>query len=183
MTPSWTCVTRIVVRGERPRAKSRAVPVTVVSESPVVRIGTIDSLLVSVWHDSSNLDALEKLAVAQQALIDQHKTVSILMVFTGAPKNAPPGVRERGDELAQRFKSHVRSNVVLVLARGFSGIVIRTFLAAFSLVNPIPMESASTLEDAVKKLQAAAGQTPELRGNVRLIEELQAFIDVPPPRF
>lgn len=157
-------------------------PVSIVSESPVVRIGTIDSLLVSVWHDSSTLDALEQLARAQQALIDAHKSVSVLMVFTGAPKNAPPGVKERGDELAQRFKSHVRANVVLVLARGFSGIVVRTFLAAFSLVNPIPMESASTLEDAVKKLQSANGQSAELRGNVHLIEELRAFIEVPAPR-
>lgn len=158
-------------------------PVTVVSESPVVRIGSLDSLLISVWHDSSSLEALEQLAAAQQTLVDRHKQVSILMVFTGAPKSAPPGVKERGDELAQRFKSYVRANVVLVLARGFSGIVVRTFLAAFSLVNPIPMESASTLEDAVKKLQSATGQTPELRGNVRLAEELKAFIDVPAPRF
>ncbi|MGV3625595.1 MAG: hypothetical protein ACO1OB_32590 [Archangium sp.] len=157
-------------------------PVSVVAESPVVRIGRIDSLLVSVWHGSSTLESLELLEKAQQALVDEHQQVSLLMVFTGAPKNAAPGVKERGDELARHFQPFVRTNVVLVLARGFSAIVVRTFLAAFSLVSPIAMESASTLDDAVKKLQAAKGQSPELRGHTRLVEELQAFIDVPPPR-
>lgn len=157
--------------------------ITVVFESPIVRIGTIDSLMVSVWHDSSTVESLEQLATAQQALIDAHQQVSILMVFTGAPKNAAPGVKELGDELARRFQAHVRCNVVLVLARGLSGIVVRTFLAGFSLVSPIPMESASSLEDAARRLQAASGQTAGLRGNVHLVEQLRAFVETPPPRF
>ena len=81
----------------------------------------------------------------EQALVDQYGAVSLLMVFSGTPKQADPGVKERGDELAQRFKDVVRSNVVLVQARGLSGVVVRTFLAGFSLLSPIPMESAATV--------------------------------------
>lgn len=157
--------------------------VTVVHESPVLRVATFDSLLVCAWHDSSTLESLEEMTRHEQALVDKFGTISILMAFSGAPKNAAPGVRERGDELAKRFQKNVRCNVVLVLARGFSGIVVRTFIAGFSLMSPIPMQSAGTIEEATKKLQSAPGQTPELRGNVNLVEQLRAFIEAPAPRF
>ncbi len=156
--------------------------VTVVHQSPVLCIGTVDSLLVTVWHDSSTLEALDEMARHEQVLIDTFGSVSVLMVFTGAPKNAGPGVKERGDELAKRFQNNVRCNVVLVLARGLSGIVVRTFIAGFSLVSPIPMQSAATVEEATKKLQSAPGQTAELRGNVNLVEQLRAFIEAPAPK-
>lgn len=151
--------------------------ITVLHQSPTLRIGAIDSLLVCAWSGGATLEALDEMAKHEQALVDQHGAVSLLMVFSGTPKQAEPGVKERGDELAQRFKGVVRSNVVLVQARGLSGVVVRTFLAGFSLLSPIPMESAATVAEAVAKLQAVKGQSAALCGNVHLGEQLRAFLE------
>jgi hypothetical protein len=156
-------------------------PVSLVSESRVLRIGAIDSLLVFVWYSHSNLEALDQIEAAQRPLRERHPTFSILNVFTGTPKAPEPGVKERSDAMARESAGAIRINVMLVLAKGLGGVVVRTFLAGFSLLSPMPMQSAASLEEAVKKLQGAPGQTPELRGNTRLLQDLAAFIATPPP--
>lgn len=154
--------------------------VVTLHESPEFRVGHVESLMVCVWTDMSSLASMDVMAAHEQVLIDTHGQVSLLLVFAGKPSGSAPGVKERGDQLARRFQPYVRANVVLVQSKGLAGILVRSFLAAFSLVSPIPMESATSLEDAARRLRQAPGQQPAVRDDARLFEKLQAFVEARP---
>lgn len=52
--------------------------------------------------------------------------------------------------------------MVVVLERGLAAIIVRSFLAAASLISTNAMQVVKTVEEPAERVQALPGQVPEL---------------------
>ena len=150
-------------------------PLIALHQDASIRIGATGSLFVVVWLGSGDLASLDRMVVEEQKLIDQYGSISVINVLTGAHSGPVGSLRERGVEIAKRFAPHLRASYILILAKGLKASLARTFIAAFTLVSPIPMIVPSDLADTVARLQAQPGQDPGIAGNGMLLQELEAL--------
>jgi len=149
---------------------------------PEVRFGKCGSLLVAAWSKSATPAGMELMERYEAELVAAHQKVSVLTLLVGAGRENDPKVRERAIAMQKRFDSALRGTAIAVTAKGFSAVIIRTFLAAFSLVSrgAAPLKTFSTVEEAVGWLKALPGQDPAIAGDPALAEAALAFVTPAP---
>jgi len=145
------------------------------------RVGALGSLLVVCINSAKSInETLAGIERTYAGLLQTHPKVTTLTVLVAKDALSPPpsDVRERAAEMAKRNEPTARGSGTLVLMRGLSGVVARTFLSAFFMLNRAQMPQAvlSSYADAATWVQQLPGQTPELAAHPRLAAELEAFV-------
>jgi voltage-gated potassium channel Kch len=146
------------------------------------RVGTLGSLLVVCINSAKSLD--ETLAGIERthAGLLQAKTpkVTTLTILVAKDALAPPpaAVRERAAAMARRNEHTARGSGTLVLMRGLGGVVARTFLSAFFMLNraQVPQAVLGSYADAARWVQQLPGQEPALAARPDLAAALEAFV-------
>lgn len=143
--------------------------------TPEVRIGHHHSMLVSVWYSQASLSALQALAEQQRLLVARYGTISTLSIAVRVPKAPGPEASEWIKQTDKEFKDTTRGSVVVVMERGLAAIIVRSFLAAASLITTNVMHVVKTLDEAAAKVRALPGQPPELLADTQLAQKLATF--------
>ncbi len=143
--------------------------------NPEVRIGHHGPVLVSVWYAQASLGALQLLAEQQRTLVARYGTISTLSIAVKVPQAPGPEASEWIKQTDKEFKDSTRGSVVVVLERGLAAIIVRSFLAAASLITTNVMHVVKTIEEAAAKVQSLPGQPPEITGDTQLAAKLTTF--------
>lgn len=149
--------------------------VTELVSLPEVRIGHVGPLMVSVWHSQASLRGLQAMAEQQRKLLAVHQKISTLSIAVRVPKAPGPEATEWIKQSDKEFKDTSRGSVVVVLEKGLAAIIVRSFLAAASLISSNAMQVVKTIEDAADRVKAIPGQAPEIVGDTELIAKLIEF--------
>ncbi len=155
--------------------------VTELASFPEVRIGHVGPVLVSVWYDQATLRGVKAMAEQQRGLIGRYTMMTSLSVAVKVPKAPEPDVTAWLKESDAAFKAMTRGSVIVVLERGLAAIVVRTFLAAASLISTNVMQVVKTMAEATDRVKALPGQDLEVINDAQLAAKLEAFVALPPP--
>ncbi len=156
-------------------------PITPLAEFPEVRLGHVDSVLVSVWYSRLTIPSLDLLEQHHRSLAAKYGKVTFLSVVAGAAENPPPDVRERMNRTSEEMAKFRRANIIVVKARGLGAIIARSFLAAIAMFGKENIKVFKTTDEAVTYLKALPDQDEAVRGNGSLAADVQAFVDQPAP--
>jgi hypothetical protein len=155
--------------------------ITVLQEHPEFRLGHSGSVFVTVWFSELSHHALDALTKHQQAIFEKHGKVTMVSVVVNATQAPGPEIRER---LKQQMSDlgHMRmGNITVILARGMSAIIARSFMAMLSLISKEHMKVFKTLEEAAEEVRKIPGQHAATLANLALTEDLVAFAALPRP--
>ena len=103
--------------------------ITILEECPEFRLGHMGSVYVTVWFSELNDKALDSLARHHHALVAKYGKITLVSVIINATKAPGSELRDRLRTQSVELAKHRRGNVIVVLARGMSAIIARTFLA------------------------------------------------------
>lgn len=157
-------------------------PITVLEERPEYRLGHAGSVYVTVWFSELSMMALDALAKHHHALAKKYGKITLVSIVVGATQAPGPELRDRlRSETAELAKSR-RANIVVVLAKGLSAIITRSFLAVLSLLSTETMKVPGTLEEAAEQARNLEGQDEETKNNATLGADLVAFAALPRPK-
>jgi hypothetical protein len=109
--------------------------VTVLQESAAFRLGHVGSVFVTVWYSELTNEALDALNRHQQALAAKYGKLTMVSVVVNATQAPGPELRERLRTEMNELSSSRLANIIVVLARGMSAIITRSFLAMLSLIS------------------------------------------------
>lgn len=155
--------------------------VTILEERPEYRLGHAGSVYVTVWFSELSMMALDALAKHHHALAQKYGKITLVSIVVGATQAPGPELRDRlRTETAELAKSR-RANIVVVLAKGLSAIITRSFLAVLSLLSTETMKVPATLEEAAEQARKLEGQDEETKNNATLGADLVAFAALPRP--
>lgn len=157
-------------------------PIVTLEERPECRVGHVGPVFVTTWYSELTVDALEMMERHQTELSKRYGKVTLISIILGASKNPSPELRERLKRTATMLQEQRIGNFVVVMTRGLSAIIARTFLAAVSLMNSENMQVFKTLEDAAEEARKIPLQHEEVRANTKLGADLVAFAALPQPR-
>lgn len=143
---------------------------------PEVRIGHLGPMMISVWRSTATATALQAIAAQQRQLLAQYELITTVSVTIRVPQQPAPEAMEWVKRIDEEFRGKSRGTVVVVLERGLAAIIVRSFLAATSLMSQNKMEIVKTVDDACERVKAFAGQVPELVDDAQLADKLDAFI-------
>ena len=156
--------------------------ITVLEECPEFRLGHVGSVYVTVWFSELNERALDSLARHHQALTGKYGKITLVSVIINATRAPGPELRERLRAQSVELAKHRHGNVIVVLTRGLSAIIARTFLAMLSLMSSENMKIPASLEEAADEVRKIAGQDAATVANTKLAEDLTAFAALPRPK-
>lgn len=142
---------------------------------PEVRIGHVGPLMVSVWHSAASLRGLQAMAEQQRTLVAQFGKITTLSIAVKVPQAPGPEASEWIKKTDKEFRESSRGSVVVVLERGLAAIIVRSFLAAASLISTHSMQVVKTIEEAADKVKAVPGQVQQLVGDTELLAKLIEF--------
>lgn len=157
-------------------------PITILEECPDFRLGHVGSVYVTVWFNELNDRALDSLAKHHQALSGKYGKITLVSIIINATKAPGPELRERLRTQSVELAKHRLGNVIVVLTRGMSAIIARTFLAMLSLISSENMKVPPTLDAAADEVKKLVGQDAATVGNAALADELIAFASLPRPK-
>ncbi len=143
--------------------------------NPEVRIGHYGPVMVSIWYAQASLNALQLLAEQQRTLVARYGTICTLSIAVKVPQAPGPEASEWIKQTDKEFKNSTRGSVVVVLERGLAAIIVRSFLAAASLITTNVMHVVKTIEEAATKVQSLPGQPLEIVGDTQLAAKLTTF--------
>jgi hypothetical protein len=142
------------------------------------RIGTIGPVVVSVFDTKPELGLLELMGKVQGEHVARYKQITSITIIS-MPKLDPPGAdfRSGSAELSKRFQDAMTCTALVVLSTGMAAVVVRAFLAAFSLLvtQRRPQQTFRQIAPAVKWVQEQPDQHPEVKAMVGLTEAIEAF--------
>ncbi len=155
--------------------------VETLASHPSFLVGALDSLLVVSINSASSIDeTLDSVERTYEAMQRAHQKVTTLTILVARDALTPPPseMRERAAAMAKRNEPTARGSATLVLMRGLSGVVARTFLSAFFMLNRAQMPQAvlSTYDEAASWVRGLPGQTPALVGSDDLAAQLEHFV-------
>lgn len=162
---------------------SSCVPLDDLPGLPDVRFASRGPLLIGAWSRAATTAGLELMTKHEAALVARHGKVSVLTVLVGAAGTPDVGLREKALDMQKQFDRSLVGTAIAVTAKGFGAVVIRTFLAGFSLVSSgkAPMKTFGTVPEAVAWLRALPGQAKALADDAGLAGEVAAFLEASPP--
>lgn len=146
---------------------------------PEVRIGHIGPLMISVWHSQASLRGLQAMGDQQRKLVAVHGKITNLSIAVKVPQAPGPEASEWIKQSDAEFKGVTLGSVVVVLEKGLAAIIVRSFLAAASLISTNVMQVVKTLDEAAVKVRELPGQVPEIAGHTQLA---QLFTEFAAPR-
>lgn len=142
------------------------------------RIGVIGPVLVSVFDTKAELPMLDLLDQAQTELIAKHGRIATIAIIAMERMEPPdPQFRTRGAALAKKHEAAMTGSAMVVLSKGLAAVVVRAFLAAYSLLfqQKQPNQTFREIAPAVKWLQGLDGQLPEVKAMTGLTVAVEAF--------
>jgi hypothetical protein len=142
------------------------------------KLGHCGPLLVAYYGEMTTLEALESLDVLQGKLLQQYPMIASFTVIPNAPlTGAPKGLNERASELRKKYDPKLVGSAIVVLASGLGGVVVRTFLAGFSLTSwgAAPMKTFREMKDAETWLRGLPKMLPEVKAMDGLAEAVERF--------
>ena len=142
---------------------------------PEVRIGHIGPLMISVWHSQASLRGLQAMGDVQRKLLTQFPKITNLSIAVKVPKSPGPEATEWIKQSDREFKGTSLGSVIVVLERGLAAIIVRSFLAAASLISTQSMVVVKTFEEAADAVRAVPHQVPEIVGHTQLAGEFTTF--------
>jgi hypothetical protein len=155
--------------------------ISVLEERPEYRLGHVGSVYVTVWFSELNDAALDALAKHQRDLVAKYGKITMVSVVVNATKGPGPELRERLRAQSAELAEHRLGNIIVVMARGMSAIIARTFLAMLSLISKEHMKVPASLEAAAEEVKKIPGQDAATLANLTLAEDLVAFANLPSP--
>ena len=156
--------------------------ITILEECPEFRLGHVGSVYVTVWFSELNEKALDSLARHHHALVAKYGKITLVSVIVNATKAPGPELRDRLRAQSVELAKHRHGNVIVVLARGMSAIIARTFLAMLSLISSEHMKVPTTLDAAADEVRKIVGQDAATAANESLADDLVAFASLPRPK-
>lgn len=155
--------------------------ITVLEECRDYRLGSVGSVLVTVWFSELSNAALDALEKHHEALANRHGKITLVSIVMGATAAPPSELRERMRKQTSDLAKRRLGNIIVVRARGLSAIIARSFLAALSLMSSETIKVPATLEAAATEVRALPGQNAETMHNDALAADLEAFAELPRP--
>ncbi len=156
--------------------------ISILEECPEFRLGHSGSVYVTVWFSELNDKALDSLAKHHHALVAKYGKITLVSVIVNATKAPGSDLRERLRTQSVELAKHRRGNVIVVLARGMSAIIARTFLAMLSLISSEHMKVPASLDAAADEVRKIAGQDAATVANASLGDDMVAFAALPRPK-
>ncbi len=153
---------------------------TIFYTSPTCRIAYSGPLVVMCLTGATEVADLDRFDEAHELVVRTHKHIGSITVMNSGFLTAKPGVMERADAMAAKFRPHAVARVVVINGRGLSAVVGRTVLASFSMISQAgadlkavadPAEGLSFANAEVAKVGAPLPQAG--------VDELLAFINAP----
>jgi hypothetical protein len=152
--------------------------IRLVTETPAVRIGAVGPLLVSVWFEEANVEAMQLVMKHQRRLAAEHGgQATILGVAMTLPARPAPEATSWLRESGLVNDSSIRATVICILARGLGAVFARSFIAAISLFSRKRFFVVKNLADAAAAVRDVPGQDPRLASLEALGEELHEFVE------
>ncbi len=167
-----------------PVSTTRAQPgprVTPLGETDGFRIGHAGPLVMMVFDGKAALEQMDLLEQALATVIRTHPRYSSFAVLS-APmiESLPKGLNERAQEIENRFEPHIVSKAMVVTRTGLAAVMIRSFLAAQSLMaRNIPTRVFKTVDDGVEWVQGLHEQLPAIKSMAGLSLALTEFVTKP----
>jgi hypothetical protein len=156
--------------------------ITVLQEHPDFRLGHAGSVFVTVWFSELSHAALDALTKYQREIFSKHGRVTMVSVVVNATTAPGPELRERLKTEMSELADMRMGNITVVLARGMSAIIARSFLAMLSLISKEHMKVFKTLEEAAEEVKKIPGQHAATLANMTLADDLVAFAALPRPK-
>ena len=156
--------------------------ITLLEECPEFRVGHVGSVYVTVWFSELTERALDALSKHHHALVAKYGKITLVSVVINATKAPGPELRERLRSQSVELAKDRRGNIIVVLARGMSAIIARTFLAVLSLISTENMKVPNTLDAAADEVRKIVGQDAATVANTGLADDLIAFANLPRPK-
>ncbi|MBL8915912.1 MAG: hypothetical protein JNM17_34760 [Archangium sp.] len=144
------------------------------ANTPIVRIGTVGSLIVTCYRSTPTADSLDDNERIQMALLEQFPKVATIAI--AGPNTSliriDDKVRVRSVEMAKKFEGKVRGAAIVIATKGLSAVMARSFMTAYLLLSKQawPMQTFPSIV-------AASHWLEKLPGNdvVVTAAELEAF--------
>lgn len=148
--------------------------VTLEVETPVVRIGTVGSVIVSCYRSTPTVEALDQTEQVELRLLERFKQVTSMTI-------AGPGasllridekVRMRSLDMTKKFEGRVRGAAIVIATKGLSAVMARSFMSTYLLLSKSswPMQTFSSIEAAVIWAQQLPGHEGAMT-----VAEIEAF--------
>jgi hypothetical protein len=142
---------------------------------PEVRVGSIGSVLVSVWFSEATLAGMKAMGDEQRKLLAKHKKISTISIAVRIPNAPGPEISDWLKESEKEFKGTSRGTIVVLLERGLAAIIARSFIAAASLIRTNSMTVVKSYEEAAERLRTLPEQDAEIANDLHLAAKLEAF--------
>jgi len=143
---------------------------------PEVRIGSMGSVLVSVWFSEATLPGMKAMGDEQRKLIAKYKKISTISIAVRIPKAPGPEISDWLKQSEKEFKGTSRGTIVVLLERGLAAIIARSFIAAASLISSNAMTVVKSYDEAAERLRALPEQDAEIASDLQLAAKLEAFV-------
>lgn len=150
-------------------------------EYPEVRIATFGSVMVTVWYSEASVRGFEAIGLLHDRMVARYGAVSTINISVVLPRSPPPEALEWVKKNGERNEATTIEGVVVLLARGLSAVLARTFLATVSLFTRQKIKVVKTLEEAVTTIQQAPKQDSSIATNRQLLPALEEFVTRPAP--
>jgi hypothetical protein len=149
-------------------------PIIKLIDTPVVRIGTVDSLIINCYRSTPTVESLDQVQQIQTDLLTKFPKVAT-MAIAGARSSLlriDEKVRARSLEMSKHFEGRVRGAAIVIATKGLSAVMARSFMSGYLLLSKQawPMQTFSSID-------AAAQWVRKLPGNDARFElsEVEAF--------
>ncbi len=155
--------------------------VTKLAETAGFRVGHAGPLVMMVFDGKTSLDQMDLLEQALTTVIMHHARYSTLALLS-APifEKQPKGLNQRAQEIENRFERHIASKAMVVTPTGLAAVMIRSFLAAQSLMaRNIPTRVFKSVNEGTAWLQGLPEQVPAIKAMEGLADALIDFAAVP----
>lgn len=142
--------------------------------TPIVRIGTVGSLIVTCYRSTPTAESLDDNERIQDGLLQQFPKVATIAIAgpTTSLLRIDEKVRARSVEMSKKFEGKVRGAAIVIATKGLSAVMARSFMTAYLLISKQawPMQTFSSID-------AGASWLETLPGNDVVVStaELEAF--------
>jgi hypothetical protein len=149
-------------------------------DSPIGRIGSAESLVVSVYRGNASIEMLDSLDALQSELILRHPKLSTLGIITNgmAMLKVDDSIRARSVHFSKKYEHAVLGSAIALTARGPTGVMVRAFMSGFFLLSKpeMPVKTFSTVREGLLWLQQLPGQEIDVKSSISLAD-VERFIE------
>lgn len=162
---------------------------TLASPTKDVMLGHRGPVVVSCFFGWPTAASLQAAADAQRHVIAQYGKVVTLSIVppvdlqqaksAAVPLDVPTEQRDASTrktaEVAEELSANTIASVMVILTPGLVGVMVRSFMAAVSLMSrsTVPLKTFRTLADGVAWLEAAPGAPGPFPG---LVQDVDAWL-------